>query len=172
MHKNFDVLFQQEASPHITEREDVPCEIRSGLGTLAGDAPVVSLEGMGDRDIRDVSAGAHHYDKCCHKYINILTLGSSGDCSPKLSHLPPPVSSHFQILSQTRQPWLLVLFSNIGSSLVDTLRIVRGSMFPSERSPLSIYEWDVKHCCAWGKQLKLIKYEKATESLLKGFRRP
>lgn len=61
MHNHFDVFFQQAASLHITEREDVPCDTWLGLAKPAGDAPVISLEGMGEGG--DVPAGAHHYDK-------------------------------------------------------------------------------------------------------------
>lgn len=54
----------------------------------------------------------------CSKHVNIFTPGSIGGCSPKLSCLPLPVPSHFQVLSQARQPWVWFLFSNIGSSLI------------------------------------------------------
>lgn len=39
----------------------MPCEIWLGLAKPAGDAPVISLEGMGEWG--DFSAGAPHYDK-------------------------------------------------------------------------------------------------------------
>lgn len=108
MHNHFDVFFQQAASLHITEREDVPCDTRLGLAKPAGDAPVISPEGVGEWGMSLLEL-IIMTSLCCYKYINILTPGSSGDCSLKLSHLLLPVPSHFQILSQTRQPWLFVL---------------------------------------------------------------
>lgn len=104
----------------------------------------------------------------CH--YSLLTPGSVGDCSPKLSHLPLQVPSHFQILSQTRQLCLLGLFSNIDSLTgwhglcVTLLEMFMAQCFQAKES-LYLFTREMQSTAIflrqglrthWGKQLKLI----------------